>query len=114
MDAAVALKKVQAELADLKANSERSVLQQIAKRDALAKQISVQFGTFDHADKTLDEVVKYGCQKAGVKAPVGQEAAALDGYLHARSTVLPPAQASAMDAAVGGKDNFVTRHLGGK
>lgn len=92
---------------------ERHVLGRIAKRDALAKQLSAHVGTFDHADKTFDDVVKYGCEKLGIKADKGHEAAALSGYLQAKPAATPAATVTGMDSATSGKANFVTKHLKG-
>lgn len=90
-------------------------VKRIAKRDSLAKAISAHIGTFDHAEKTLDEVVAYGCEKLGVKADKGHEAAALDGFLQARPAKLPAAIVTGLDSkAETPAVNFVTRHLGGK
>lgn len=92
------------------AMDERTLFQRIAQRDALARQISVHVGTFDHAEKTLTEVVAYGCEKLGIKADKGQEHAVLSGWLQARPTVLPPATV-AQDAATPKAGSFVAKHL---
>lgn len=97
------------------AEVERSVLGRIAKRDALAKQISQHVGTFDHAAMTLDDVVTYGCDKLGIKAEKGQEAAVLAGFLQAKPAAIPSASVAGMDAApASGAGNFVTKHLKGE
>lgn len=89
---------------------ERRVLAKIAARDVLAKQLSAHVGTFDHAEKTYDEVVAYGCKKLGV-----QTADELKGFLKAKSVSTPPATVTGMDSAKSGNVvNFVSRHLGGK
>jgi hypothetical protein len=38
---------------------------------------------FDHASKTLDEVVKYGVKKLGLQSKPGHEESVLSGYLAA-------------------------------
>lgn len=95
------------------AEVERAIMGRIAKRDALAKQISAHVGAFDHAAMTFDDVVGYGCEKLGVKADKGQEAAALAGYLQAKPSAIPAATVAGMDAADAkpGAGNFVTKHL---
>lgn len=95
---------------------ERSVLGRIAKRDALAAKISQHVGTFDHASMTLDDVVSYGCDKLGIKADKGVQAAMLEGYLQAKPAATPAASVSGMDAANPSKGggNFVTKHLKGE
>lgn len=94
---------------------EATFVKRIAQRDQLAKQISAHVGTFDHAEMTLDGVVKYGCEKLGIKADKGHEAAMLSGYLQAKPAATPAATVSGMDsAAASGKGNFVTKHLKGE
>ncbi len=87
----------------------KDLMAQIARRDALAKQLSVHVGTFDHAEMTEAEVAEYGVKKLGLQAPKGSEAAMLAGYLKAAPA---PKVATAADASNG--DNFVTRHLKSK
>jgi len=96
------------------AELERSVLGRIAKRDALARAISERVGTFDHADKTLDDVVAYGCDKLGIKAEKGQEAAALHGFLQAPKALPPATVSGALDAAEPAGGDFVSKHLKGE
>lgn len=91
---------------------ERSIIGRIAQRDALAKKLSVHIGTFDHADKTLDEVVAYGCQKLGIKAGKGQEAATLSGFLLGRPSATVSPRVAGMDSR-DTKGDFVTKHLEG-
>jgi len=93
------------------AMDEATFVKRIAQRDHLAKQISAHVGTFDHAEMTLDAVVKYGCDKLGIKADKGHEAAALSGYLQAKPAATPAATVSGMDAAPAKAGNFVARHL---
>lgn len=95
---------------------ERAFVARIAKRDALAEKISQHVGTFDHKGMTLDDVVTYGCDKLGIKADKGLQAAMLEGYLHAKPAGTPAASVSGMDAAPGskGSGNFVTKHLKGE
>lgn len=93
---------------------ERAFVARIAKRDDLAAKISQHVGTFDHKSMTLDDVVAYGCDKLGIKADKGQEAAMLAGYLQAKPAGTPAASVSGMDAATVSKGgNFVTKHLSG-
>ena len=95
---------------------ERAFVARIAKRDQLAEKISQHVGTFDHKSMTLDDVVAYGCDKLGIKADKGLQAAMLEGYLHAKPAGTPAASVSGMDAAPGskGSGNFVTKHLKGE
>jgi hypothetical protein len=91
MDAAIsaavarAIAPLQSEISSLKSASHtKSVLSEVAQRDVLASKISDFVGTFDHADKTLDEVAGYGVEKLGLKCPKGTELVALDAYFHNR------------------------------
>ncbi|UUM20941.1 DUF2213 domain-containing protein [Mycoavidus sp. SF9855] len=59
------------------------------KRVELANRLSTHIGTFDHADKTLNQIACYGISKLGIPCTEGQEMAALDGYLHARAAPQP-------------------------
>lgn len=100
MDAA--LQATRKELADVRANGTREVLRDIAKRDALVSRLTPLVGTFDHAEKTLADVVAYGCEKLGITAPPEHAAYALDGFLTASPGRVPTAQARmAQDAANG-------------
>lgn len=116
MDAALGkIGALEKRIAELTAGGERAVLSQIAKRDALAKSLSAHVGTFDHAEKTYDDVVKYGCEKLGIKVDAGHEAAALSGYLQARPVALPSAQVAGMDSLATSKaGGAVARFLEGK
>lgn len=71
----------------------QKMLATVKQRDALAAQLAEHVGTFDHSDMTPADVVKYGVEKLGIKAPEGQEAAFLSGYLSAK--VAPRRQAVA-------------------
>lgn len=98
MDAKVS--GLQKQVADLTANATRVVLGEIAKRDALVKQLTPHIGAFDHAEKTLSEVAVYGCEKLGLKVAADAALPSLEGYLHARPAATPAATAQiAADSA---------------
>lgn len=61
----------------------KDLFAEVAKRDALVKQLVPEVGVFDHAEKTLDEVAAYGIKKLGLTARKGEELAVLSGYLFA-------------------------------
>jgi len=82
MDAKI--KDLTAQVETLKSGGVKALLGEIAQRDVLASQISKFVGAFDHAEKTLAEVAKYGVEKLGLKAPAGQEQTALDAYFVGR------------------------------
>lgn len=59
----------------------KAILADISARDAIVKEVSGAVGVFDHSLMTADEVAVYACDKLDLKAPKGQERAALNGYL---------------------------------
>ena len=96
------------------AMDEAAFVKRIAARDKLAGQLSVIVGAFDHAEKPFDEVVAYGCEKLGIKAEKGQEAATLTGYLLAKPTRTPAATVALDAAATPKAGSFVAKHLSHK
>lgn len=72
------------------AMDEGSLVRNLARKNALAEQISTHVGTFDHASMTLAEVATYGVKKLEIKGvPAGQELVALDAHLQARKAKTP-------------------------
>jgi hypothetical protein len=53
----------------------------IAKRDTLANQLSQHIGTFDHSDKTVEDVAKYGLKKLNIPCMDGHELSVVEGFL---------------------------------
>jgi hypothetical protein len=86
---AAEVKALRARVIQLERSAAKGVMNEISKRDALASRLSTHIGTFDHADKTLAEVARYGVSKLGIPCVKGQEIAALDGYLHGREAPKP-------------------------
>lgn len=74
------LKTVTSALDSFKKDAHKSLLSEISRRDELAGKLSQHVGTFDHADKTLDEVTRYGIDKLGISCPAGHEETALNAY----------------------------------
>lgn len=89
------------------AEIKRSVMQEIAKRDALYGKLSPVIGAFDHAEKSLDEVAKYGVKKLGITCSEGEELATLNGYLAGSAKT---ASTVTMDSKQG---DFVSKYLEG-
>lgn len=75
-----------------------AIVRSIADRDALAARLSPFVGTFDHKGMTHADVAKYGVEKLGLKVAVGQEAVALDAYLHNRTPESKQRVVSAQDS----------------
>ncbi len=65
--------------------SMKSLLIEVSKRNDLVEKLSHHIGVFDHADKTVDEVAKYGVKKLGLKCQPGHERTILDGYFAGKS-----------------------------
>lgn len=78
------LKATTSALDSFKKTAHKSHLSEISRRDALAAQLSAHVGTFDHADKTLDEVTRYGIEKLGLSCPAGHEETALNSFIAAK------------------------------
>ena len=64
-------------------SSMKRVLKEISQRDALAKKLAPHIGAFDHKEKTLAEVARYGVKRLGLDCKRGHEESALAGYLKA-------------------------------
>lgn len=60
---------------------EKTFMVRSAQKQMLVEKLSTHIGTFDAADKTLDEVVKYGMDKLRLKCEPGHEKAMLEGFL---------------------------------
>ena len=67
-------------IAALEKNGLKTLMAALNKRNDLAKTVEAQFGTFDHAELTANEVASYGLKKAGITAPAGAEIAVWDAY----------------------------------
>lgn len=88
------------QLADLKSGAAKAILHEISHRDELVKRVSHHIGTFDHRDKTLQEVVAYSLDKLKLKCAPGHEVAMLEGYLAGKQIESP---VQAMDTKKSGK-----------
>jgi 8-oxo-dGTP pyrophosphatase MutT (NUDIX family) len=78
------LKTVTTALDSFKKSAHKTLLGEISRRDELASKLSTVIGTFDHADKTLAEVTKYGIDKLGLACPAGHEETALNAFFAAK------------------------------
>lgn len=74
------------EISNIKRMGTKALLKEISKRDQLAKRLFKHVGTFDHSEKTLSEVAKYGIKKLGLSCKQGHEEAVLNGYLAGAKT----------------------------
>lgn len=94
----------------------KKIYRDLAKKDALAKKLYPLIGVFDHAEKSLKEVARYGVKKLNVPCVSGQELAALEAYLLGASkaqremsvavkdhmTTLPDSLAKSLNIYLGG------------
>ncbi|OWK39540.1 DUF2213 domain-containing protein [Fimbriiglobus ruber] len=64
----------------------KSLISEAARTAALASQLSQHIGTFDHSDKTLDEVTRYGIDQLGLTCPAGHEETALNAFFAAKKS----------------------------
>ena len=67
----------------------KTLMGEIAQRDALAKNLAPHVGTFDHAEMTLADVAAYGVQKLGITCDPAQAVPVLTGFLHNRNAATP-------------------------
>jgi len=95
----------------IKDGGNKSAIGEIAQRDGLVKRLAPHIGTFDAADKTLQEVAVYGVEKLKLTTPKGSELIALDAYLTNRPVESTVRMADAMDAAPATPGAFVSKFL---
>lgn len=79
MDAAI--KGLTAKVETLEKTTIKTLMGEINSRNKVASEAAAVVGTFDHAEMTTNEVIKYALDKVGVKVTAGQEQAAWDGFL---------------------------------
>lgn len=75
--------------AEAKALDKKTIFRELSQRNQLADKLSQFVGTFDHADKTLDEVARYGVKKLGLNCRRGNEIDTLNGYFAAARVKQP-------------------------
>lgn len=95
MDAAI--KGIKADLDEVKKTSVKTMMKELNQRNKIAQEVSSVVGTFDHAEKTTEEVLAYGLEKVGIKAPAGQEAAAWSGFMAGRAASTQTISGHSMD-----------------
>lgn len=84
-------------------------LLEISQRDKLAQSLSNHIGTFDHSQKTTQEVALYGIKKLGLSCVKGHEISMLNGFLAAAKNVKQPVAVA--DAAL--KSDCIDDYLKG-
>lgn len=95
-DQSIKIAAQDSEISDLKErlenqekNGPQNYMKSVTQKNAMADKLSKHVGTFDHAEKSLDEVAKYGCDKLDLECEAGQEVATLNGFLHNRPVINP-------------------------
>jgi hypothetical protein len=83
-DTKAGMDAMDARIKDMEKNMFKNMAHKIAHRDKVAREVASVVGTFDHAEKTADECLAYGLEKAGIKVAAGQEAAAWTGFMAGR------------------------------
>lgn len=103
MDSAIKkMSSLEKELVSIKKNGLKALMSELTQRNSLAQKISRVAGTFDHAEKTAEEVAKYGVEKLGLKCPEGQEITALEAFFKGASNT----NESSYTADAAGSSNF--------
>lgn len=109
------VQKLTSALDGYKKDGMKMLMGQMARRDALAEQLSHHIGAFDHREKTLEEVAKYGVEKLGITCTDGSEEAVLLGYLHARPVNYGGDNDTTYQMSSDAADNDeISNYLGGK
>lgn len=88
----------------------KEALSQMRSRDDLVRQVTPLVGTFDAADKTLEEVEAYVCDKLDIKVDASARGAAISGAIAASKKVSTGA-GFAMDASAVKKDGLLAKTL---
>lgn len=88
---------------------EKAFMVRSAQKQSLVEKLSSHIGTFDAADKTLNEVVKYGMDKLRLKCSPGHEQAMLEGFLAGAKLrpVATPTFARDSNIESGDVDNYI-------
>lgn len=84
----------------------KSILAEMSQRNDLANKLSKHIGTFDHADKTLQEVASYGVKKLGIACREGSELDVLSGYFAAKKT---SPMSAGLDSKVSTKSSYIDK-----
>lgn len=94
------LKALNKKVEDQARDGMKALLTEVSARDSLADKLSHHIGVFDHKEKTLKEVAKYGIEKLGLKCADGHEVTAIEAYLHGRTAPADTAKTGQDSAAV--------------
>lgn len=101
------LRLLHQEVMDIKRTNSKSMFRELSKRNELVNKLSRVIGTFDHAEKTYDEVTRYGVKRLNISCKKGHEEAALCGYLAAIKTSSPVTHAQDSNLKSSGIDAYL-------
>jgi hypothetical protein len=101
------LRSLTRQVMDMKRTNTKSMFMEVTKRNDLADRLSHHIGTFDHSEKTFDEVACYGVKRLKISCQKGHEEAALNGYLAAAKVNSPIAHALDSDLKSSGIDAYL-------
>lgn len=85
----------------------KTIMREISRRDRLASKLSNHIGTFDHSQKTVQEVAQYGMKKLGLSCKAGHEESVLSGYLAASKGNSPAIAAQDANIRSSGIDAYL-------
>jgi len=94
----------------LTSSSTANMLKEVKQRQALYDPLSRVVGAFDHEDMTVADMARYGVKQLGIACDAGQELAALNGFLHART---PAVKTSVANDRADSKGDVVGAYLAG-
>jgi len=94
----------------LTSSSTANMLKEVKQRQALYDPLSRVVGAFDHEDMTVADMARYGVKQLGIACDAGQELAALNGFLHART---PAVKTSVANGRADSKGDVVGAYLAG-
>lgn len=101
------LKSLRQEVMDMKRNNSKTMFRELTKRNDLVNRLSRVIGTFDHSEKTFDEVARYGVKRLNISCKKGHEESALNGYLAAAKINSPVIHAQDSNIKSSGIDAYL-------
>lgn len=87
MDSAInRVSTLEKQLADIKKTGLKTLMSELNQRNRLAQKLSEVVGTFDHAEKTTEEVAQYGVKTLGLNCQKGHEITALEAFFKGQAS----------------------------
>ena len=101
------LRSLRQEVMDMKRTNSKTMFRELTKRNELVTRLSRVIGTFDHSEKTYDEVARYGVKRLNIACKKGHEESALNGYLAAAKINSPVIHAQDSNLKSSGIDAYL-------